>query len=140
VLFLVQALLIAGHHVRWHIRLGVASSLLLILMIPIGFHVVLVKTAAGLKSVDEAGFNLTSLTLGFTFAFAGLACRRRPLIHKRLMVCATLMLTVAAADRVAMVVGLENVRLFRKLLAVAPAIALVGYDVLRQCRFPRLLT
>jgi hypothetical protein len=102
-------------------------------MIPVGFYVVLVKTAAGTKSVDEAGFNLTGLTLGFTFAFAGLANRRRPFVHKRLMLFATLMLTVAAADRVALIFGLEEVRLFRKLLALTPAIALVGYDAfLRQ--------
>src|SRR5687767_1474763 len=37
-LFLVQALLISIHRVRWHIRLGASSVFLLILMIPIGFH------------------------------------------------------------------------------------------------------
>ena len=134
VLFLVQALLISTHRVRWHVRLGAASAFLLILMIPVGFHVVLVKTAAGFKSVDEAGFNLTGLTLGFTFAFAGLANRRRPSVHKRLMLFATMMLTVAAADRVALVFGLEEVRLFRKLLALTPGVALVGYDALLRRR------
>jgi hypothetical protein len=134
VLFFVQALLIFTHRVRWHVTLGAASVFLLILMIPVGFHVVLVKTAAGFKSVDEAGFNLAGLTLAFTFAFAGLANRRRPLIHKRLMLLATMMLTVAAADRVALVFGLEGMRIFRKLLALAPAIALVGYDALLRRR------
>ena len=114
--------------------LGAASAFLLIVMIPIGFHVVLVKAAAGDKSVDEAGFNLTGLTLGFSFAFAGLAYRKRPLFHKRLMLLATMVLTAAAADRVAIVFGLDDVRLFRKLLAVAPAMALVGYDALFQRR------
>jgi len=89
VLFLVQALLISTHRVRWHMLLGAASAFLLILMIPVGFHVVLVKAVAGDTSVDEAGANLTVLTLGFSFAFAGLAYRRRPLFHKRLMLCAT---------------------------------------------------
>src|SRR4051812_17295608 len=55
VLFLAQALLISTHRIRWHVKLGTASTFLLILMIPVGFHVVLVKTAAGFKSVDEAG-------------------------------------------------------------------------------------
>jgi hypothetical protein len=130
VLFLIQTLLISAHRMRWHVKLGAASMFLLILMIPVGFHVVLVKTAAGFKSVDEAGFNLTELTLGFAFAFAGFAYRKRPFVHKRLMLFAILMLTVAAADRVALVLGLEEVRLFRKLLALTPAIALVGYDML----------
>lgn len=74
------------------------------------------------------------MTLGFTFAFAGLAYRRHPAVHKRLMLFATLMLTVAAADRVALVLGLEEVRLFRKLLALTPAIALAGYDALLRRR------
>lgn len=128
VLFLVQALLISTHKVRWHAALGAASVFLLTLMIPVGFHVVLVKAAAGLKSVDEAGFNLTQLVLGFAFAFAGLASRKRPAAHKRLMLFATLMLTVAAADRVSLAFGLEEFRLFRKLLAVTPAVALVAFD------------
>lgn len=138
VLFLVQALLISTHRLRWHTALGGASALLLILMIPVGFHVVLVKTAAGLKSVDEAGFNLTELTLACTLAVAGLANRRRPFVHKRLMLFATLLLTVAAADRLALVLGLEEVRLFRKLLAAAPAIVLVCYDAASLRRVPVL--
>ena len=137
-LFLVQALLISTHHPRWHIALGGASVFLLILILPVGFHVVLVKVAAGLKTVDEAGFNLTGLTLAVAFAGAGLAYRRRPFLHKRLMLFATLVLTVAAADRVAQVLGLEGVRIFRKLLAVAPAIALVGYDLASLRRIPVL--
>jgi hypothetical protein len=129
-LFLVQALLISTHRVRWHMTLGLASIFLLILMIPVGFHVVLVKTAASLKDVDEAGFNLTGLTVGFTFAFAGLAKRRRPMVHKRLMLFATLILTVAAADRVSVAFGIEGIRTLRKLLALFPGIALVVYDAL----------
>ena len=137
-LFLVQALLISTRRVRLHMTLGAAAVLLLTLMIPVGFHVVLVKTAAGRKTVDEAGFNLTGLALVLAFALAGLANRRRPFVHKRLMLFATLMLTVAAADRVALVLGLGDVRTFRKVLAVAPAIALVVYDGLRGRRIPTL--
>ena len=138
VVFLVQALLISTGRVRWHIALGAASTLVLLLIVPVGFHVVLVKTAAGLKSIDEAGFNLTGLILCLAFALAGLANRRRPFIHKRLMLFATLMLTVAAADRVALVFGLEEVRLFRKVLAMAPGIALVVYDGFLLRRIPIL--
>ena len=125
-LFLAQAVLISTKRVRWHVALGSASVLLLVLMIPAGFHVVLVKTLAGLKSVDEAGFNLVGLTLGFAFAVAGLLNRAQPPVHKRLMMFATLMLTVAAADRVALALGLDDVRLFRKVLAVTPGLALAN--------------
>jgi hypothetical protein len=107
-------------------------------MIPVGFYVVLVKTAAGLKSIDDAGFNLTELTLGFALAFAALAMRRRPFLHKRLMLFAVVVLTVAAADRVAGILGLGAVRPFRKVLAAWPGIALVAYDALSLRRVPIL--
>jgi hypothetical protein len=138
VLFLVQAVLISTHRKHWHFALGSVGAFLLMLMIPVGFYVVLAKASAGLKSTEEAGFNLTSLAVGFTLAFAGLANRRRPFVHKRLMVFATLMLTVAAADRVALVLGFEEVRLFRKVLAAAPGIALIAYDAVSQRRIPIL--
>ncbi len=137
-LFFVQALLISTRRVRWHLALGVASTLLLIVMIPVGFHVVLVKTAAGLKTTDEAGLNLTELGLVMAFALAGLAYRNRPFVHKRLMLFAVLMLTVAAADRVALALELEQIRLFRKVIAVVPGIALVGYDAFFLRRIPAL--
>lgn len=138
VLFFVQAALIAARRKRWHFALGTVGAALLALMIPVGFHVVLVKSAAGLKSVDEAGFNLTTLAVGFVLAFAGLANRGRPSVHKRLMTFGTLMLTVAAADRVALALNLDGLRIFRKLLAVTPGLALVAYDALSQRRIPML--
>lgn len=114
--------------------LGIAAVLLLFLMIPTGFYVVLAKTAAGHKSIDDAGFNLIGLTLGFTFAFVGLASRKRPAVHKRLMLFATLMLTAAAADRVAIVFGLQEIRTFRKLLTVFPSLALIAFDTIFRRR------
>src|SRR5262245_42690968 len=63
VLFLAQALLIATRRVRWHMTLGMTSVAVLLLMIPAGFYAVLFKTAAGHKTIDEAGLNVTALTL-----------------------------------------------------------------------------
>lgn len=137
-LFFVQTILVYRKKIRWHMNLGAISVILLILMIPVGFHVVLVKAANGLKTVDEAGFNLTELALGFTLAFIAIANRKRSFYHKRLMLFPTLFLTIAAADRVAIVLGLEEIRLFRKLLAVVPAIALVFYDAISFRRIPVL--
>lgn len=136
VLFFAQALLITSGRVRWHMVLGKASVLLLALMIPVGFYVVLVKTAAGLKTPDEAGFNLIGLALVLVFTVAGLLNRKRPYYHKRLMLFATLMLTIAAVDRATIVFGLDDIRLFRKVLAVTPSLALICYDAIRLRRFP----
>jgi hypothetical protein len=126
--YFLQSTFIATGRRRWHVALGYAAVMLLVLMVPAGFHVVLVNVAAGVKTVDEAGFNLTELTLGLSLAAVGLMNRGKPAIHKRLMMCATLMLTVAATDRAAAVVGLHDVRVFRKTLALAPALALVAHD------------
>lgn len=137
-LFCVQALLVSARRIRLHMVLGATSVVLLVAMIPVGFNVVLAKAAAGLKSVDAAGFNLTSLSLGFAFAFAGIAYRKRPFVHKRLMLFATVMLTIAAADRVASTFGLEQLRSVRKGLAIMPCVAIVSYDTFTLLRFPRL--
>jgi len=128
--FFTQTALIAAHQIRWHRTVGWLALVLLVFMLPVGYQVVLVKAAAGNKSIAEAGFNLTGLTLGFVFALYGLAMRKRPFVHKRMMLFATLSFTVAAADRVAALFQFDDFRIARKLLAVLPAIALVGYDAL----------
>lgn len=78
------------------------------------------------------------LTLVFVLAFSGLALRRRPAVHKRLMVFATLMFTVAAADRVASLVGLDKVRLSSMVRRcyVAPSPAAQTEYALRSSRSP----
>ena len=54
------------------------------------------------------------------------------------MLFAVVLLTVAAADRVAGILGLEGVRPFRKVLAAWPGIGLVVYDALSLRRVPIL--
>jgi hypothetical protein len=137
-LFFVQAALIASHHVAWHRALGVAGLVLLVAMVPTGIAPVLYKVSAGTKAPDEGWFNLTTLAFGWTLGFLGVACRRTPYVHKRLLLFATLAFGVAAADRVAAWVSLDDVRLFRKALAVAPALALVGFDAVTRRRVPVL--
>jgi len=138
VLFAVQTTLVSTGRVAVHRRMGVVGLVLLIAMVPIGFWPVLYKAAAGTKSVEGAGFNLVTLCLAFTFAFLGFARRRTPDLHKRFMMLATMVLSVAAADRVAFVVeflaGLDDVRPFRKVLAIAPGLALLVFDLVNRRR------
>ena len=138
VAFLCQAALIRADRIAWHAALGKAWAVIMIPVVLSGAYVVLVNTAAGDKGVDVAGFNLTTFLLFLAFGVIGIANRNRPFVHKRMMFFATMVLTVAAADRVAGLVGLEEVRLFRKVLAIAPGILLVACDSIITRSFPVL--
>ena len=137
VLYAVQTSLIATARYRHHRFLGVFAVVVLISLIPTGLMPVLYKVAAGTKTIDHAGFNIMTLALGLIFAAAGLLNRNTAYVHKRLMLFATLVFCVAAADRVSFVLGVEEIRVFRKLLAVVPAIALVTFDILRLRKVPK---
>ena len=102
-LFLVQSLLVATGHVAFHRRLGFAAAFVLALMIPLGYIATVTMVQRGFDlsgdqtkpggSLDVAGasiFNFGYL-LTFTILAAGAICfRRRPAIHKRLMLFANI--------------------------------------------------
>ena len=103
VLFLTQVLLAATGHVHWHMRLGRFGM-------GYGILVVVVGLVTGVsRSADRvlAGKSANGLLLDVTFAMtlfslffgAAIAFRRRPRLHRRLMVIAATMLLVAAAGR-----------------------------------------
>jgi hypothetical protein len=94
VVFVVQARLIAAHNVRTHMKLGVAGAVL-------AGGVVIVGTAAaiatlqssrvypmGLSAAQFLPVPLSTIALFGTFVALALVLRRRPAIHKRLMVLA----------------------------------------------------
>lgn len=139
VVFMLQASLMSWGQAWIHRRVGVLAAAWLLVMVPAGAWPVLHKAALGTKSVDEAGFNLTTLALGLVLAFSGLRYRNTPYLHKRLMLLATMVFSVAAADRVALLTGLQDVRMFRKVLAIVPALALIVYDLAIWKRASRLV-
>jgi heme A synthase len=102
VLFITQVWLVAARRVRAHQRLGVAGSILAGLIVIIG-----VATAASAVARDgtEAGLRFLVIPLfdmlGFAF-LVGLALyyRRRPELHKRLMLIGALTLLSAAIGRI----------------------------------------
>ena len=108
-LFLVQTALISARKVRWHMRLGLVVYGLAVLMIPLG-----VVTAADqlrrdvtlgpsdVLDVDPRTFSLVSVMgmvmFGTLIAWSN-AARRRPDMHKRLALYATLSMMDAGIDR-----------------------------------------
>jgi hypothetical protein len=104
-LFLVQSRLVATRHVPIHRRLGVAAVSLAALMVPLAYT----TTAAMVRrSFDLSGdlridhdplyesiFPFGDITVFAVLIIAALAYRRRPEIHKRLMLFANIVLMPA---------------------------------------------
>jgi hypothetical protein len=104
-LFLIQAWLAANGRISLHRRLGITSILLLLLMVPSGFFttIAMVRRGFDLSGDQKLGPGLLDVRTGSVFNFLDLlaftvlaACalffRRRPTIHKRLMLFANIQL------------------------------------------------
>ena len=106
-LFLAQSLLVATGRVAFHRRLGFAAAFILALMIPLGYAATVTMVQRGFDlsgdqkivpnppagSLDPLGASIFNFGYLFTFAIlaAGAICfRRRPAIHKRLMLFANI--------------------------------------------------
>lgn len=143
-LFAVQVTLIRFKHVSVHMAFGVAALVLLIAMLISGWYVVLEKTIDGRKSIDEGGYNLAQIGFGVVVAFIGIANFKRPFVHKRLMLAAAALLTVAAAGRALESLGFvfgwefEIAKPLRKVFIAAPLVGLVAYDAVSLRRIPWL--
>jgi len=112
-LFLIQSLLIQSGRVVWHRRLGVATACVLALMVPLGYQTTIAMVRRGydlsgdqlvglpgnnlsLDAQTASAFNLIALVWFTLLAVIGLCFRRRPAIHKRLMLLATIQLMTAS--------------------------------------------
>jgi hypothetical protein len=111
-LFLAQSLLVATRRVGWHRRLGLTSIFLLALIIPLSFtttvelarrgfdlsgdqHIVSHPQPGKTLELDAATasvFNFVGLLMFAILAVAAICYRRRPEIHKRLMLFANIVL------------------------------------------------
>jgi hypothetical protein len=107
VLLLVQIVLVAIGRTDLHRRLGVAGAAMVCVMVPlgigIGIHAAKYGSASTPPGVTRLGFlvvPITDMVVFGTLAGAGLLNRRRPEIHKRLMVLATLSILTAAVARI----------------------------------------
>jgi hypothetical protein len=106
-LFLVQSRLIATHRVAIHRRLGLASIVILALMIPLEYATTIAMVRRGYdlsgdvsvginnEPVHQTVFPLANLLIFSALAIAALAFRRRPEIHRRLILFANIELMPA---------------------------------------------
>ena len=112
ILLMVQTGLVAGGQVRWHRRLGIAGAVLAAAVIAFGTAAQVASMQRDLGALESVPFLRIVVFGGLTslIAFAGLAgaaigWRRRPEIHKRLILIATIALLGAAAARIGGIVG-----------------------------------
>lgn len=106
VLLVVQTSLVAANRTDVHRRLGVVGVVLAMLMMVLGAYVAISRTASGLTLSPPGVSPLAFLTvsLGALVVFPALLgsaiwFRKRPDIHKRLVLIATLELVMAAVGR-----------------------------------------
>jgi hypothetical protein len=137
-LFLVQSRLIATHRVAIHRRLGLASIVILALMIPLAYTttIAMVRRGYDLSGDLSVGINnelahqtvfpLANLLIFSALAIAAVAFRRRPEIHRRLMLFANIELMPAP---LAHLIGHTP-----WLASLPPVIVMVPSRLLRQPR------
>ena len=108
VLFLTQALLIRKRRVAAHRRLGVLGAALAAVIVMVGSFTVAAAIGrrfpgAGLPRFAHifVEFDGLSLCVFGALVCAAIAWRRRPEVHKRLMLCATVALLPPAVGRIA---------------------------------------
>lgn len=104
-IFLAQSSLIASRHVALHRKLGPASGLVLMLMIPLAYTTTVAMVRRGFDlsgdlRIDhdplyESIFPFSNILIFSVLVIAALAYRRRPEIHKRLMLFANIELMPA---------------------------------------------
>ncbi len=105
VLFVTQTTLVAAHRIDFHRRLGILGGVIAVLMVVVGTTTAVIRAKLGVSPVPGVPI-LSSLVipLGDMFVFsilvgAGFYFRRRPDVHKRLMLLATISILAAAIAR-----------------------------------------
>lgn len=103
-LFAGQTCLIGTGNVRWHRRIGIGGAALAVLVFVLGVATAIILARANLHAAVRHGppviFPLGAITAFAILCTAGIALRRRPAHHKRLMLLATVALATTPLARI----------------------------------------
>jgi hypothetical protein len=141
-LFLVQTTLIAAHRTDIHRRLGILGGVIAALMIVIGPTTAVIRASQGatpVPGVSPLSFLVVPLGDMFLFAIlvsAGFNYRRRPDVHKRLMMLATISILAAAIARLPFAIMQAGPPAFFGLTDVF-VLACISYDLITLKRVHR---
>lgn len=142
VLFVTQTTLVAAHRVDIHRRLGIAGGVIAVLMVLLGVTTALIRANQGatpLPGISPLSFLVVPLGDMLVFAIlvgAGFYYRRRPEVHKRLMLLATISILAAAIARLPFAIMQAGPPAFFGLTDVFVA-AVVFYDLITLRRIHR---
>src|SRR6266850_4275917 len=106
-LFLIQTTLVAAHRTDIHRRLGIAGGVIATLVVMVGLSTAIIRASQGAAPPGVGGpspLAFLVVPLGDMLVFAilvgsGFYYRRRPDVHKRLMLLATVSILTAAIAR-----------------------------------------
>ncbi len=141
ILYFIQTTLVFSRKVNWHVRLGKAGVLVLLLVLLSGFYVAFMVPV--LYNVEppysQPGRDFSAILLAVGTAFFGLKYRRKPFIHQRLMLIATLILSSAGIARAVNFLGLATLGPVGIIsFLILPVIALFLVDYINQRRVFRV--
>ena len=138
-LFLAQATLAATGHLSWHQKLGRVGIGYGFLLIGVGLFTTVMRSA-GQVLAGENGARLlyvgfADMALFSSFFVAAIALRRKPELHRRLMLVAATILLVAAVGRMPFLrIGPLSVHL-RLMVWAMPILLAIVYDFSSRRRF-----
>lgn len=126
-LFFAQVALIAAHRPQWHRRLGVLGAVLAVLVVGLGVPTSITAgrlggdhLPAGLTPSQFLASALTALAAFALLAGSGLALRRHPAVHKRLMLLSNVPPLIAVFARLVFFLHLSiGISTLRNLLLLA---------------------
>lgn len=135
-LFLSQSFLIASRRMSLHRRFGVIGALLIAAMPVSGLWVSIAwaridspatGAIAGVPRLVAVTIPLSSMAMFTLFASAGMLYRRRPAVHKRLMLLATIALLPPALGRISFLAARGPTAFFAVTCLFIVALALYDY-------------
>lgn len=142
VLFVTQTTLVAAHRTDIHRRLGIVGGVIAVLMILVGFTTAVIRAKQGATPApDISPLSFLVVPLGDISVFAilvgaGFYYRRRPDVHKRLMLLATISILAAAIARLPFAIMKAGPPAFFGLTDVF-VLACVLYDLITLKRIHR---
>ena len=142
VLFVIQTTLVAAHRTDIHRRLGITGGVIAVFMILIGVSTAVIRAKQGATPVpDVSPLSFLVIPLGDMTVFAiligaGFYYRRRPDVHKRLMLLATISILAAAIARLPFAIMKAGPATFFGFTDVF-VLACVAYDLITLRRVHR---
>lgn len=141
-LFLIQTTLVAAHRTDIHRRLGIAGAVIATLMVLVGVSTAIIRASQGAAPPGgPSPLVFLVVPLGDMLVFsilvgAGFYYRRRPDVHKRLMMLATISILAAAVARLPFAIMQAGPPAFFGLMDIFIVVCLL-YDLITLKRIHR---